>query len=158
MTNTIETDLIPVPGSGLVDDVQNMVTDVEPTLIHVSQIESLSAYEIALSLDDSKAIPNDSWNAFLGELTDENDMIEIAVFEARLQVFASVKMRPPKSSGVGTSNRGDLENKVAKEVHAIFNVYKAGLKAVGKRPLLYFRSIEVSEDATPSAKGTDEEE
>ena len=158
MANTIETDLIPTQEPSLVDDVLNMVTEVEPTVIHVSQIETLSAYETALSLDDSKAIPNDSWNAFLNELKDDNDMIEIAVFEARLQVFASVKMRPPKSSGVGTSNRSDLENKVAKEVHAIFKVYKADLKAVGKRPLLYFRTIEVSEDATPSAKGTDEEE
>jgi len=157
MANTIETDLIPVQGSGLVDDVRNMVTEVDSGLIHVSQIETLPAYETALSLDDSKAIPNDSWNAFLDELTDDNDMIEIAVFEARLQVFASVKMRPPKSSGVGTSNRSDLENKVAREVLAIFKVYKAELKAINKKPLLYFRSIPI-DVFDVLEKGTDEEE
>ena len=59
MANTIETDLIPTQEPSLVDDVLNMVTEVEPTVIHVSQIETLSAYETALSLDDSKAIPND---------------------------------------------------------------------------------------------------
>ena len=157
MTNTIEADFIPTQGSGLVDSVQNMVSDVEPTLIHVSQIDTLPCYESALSLEDSTAIPNLKWNALLDKLQDDNEMIDIAIFEARLEVLGDAGMRPPKSSGVGTSNRSDLENKVAREVLAIFKVYKAGLKAINKKPLLYFRSIEVkSDDAV--VKGASEEE
>jgi len=157
MTNTTETDLIPTQEPSLVDDVRNMVTDVEPTLIHVSQIDTLPCYESALSLEDSTAIPNLKWNALLDKLQDDNEMIDIATFEARLEVLGDAGMRPPKSSGVGTSNRSDLENKVAREVLAIFKVYKAELKAINKKPLLYFRSIPI-DVFDVLEKGTDEEE
>ena len=157
MTNTIEADFIPTQGSGLVDSVQNMVSDVKHTLIHVSLIDTLPCYESALSLEDSTAIPNLKWDALLDKIQDENGMIDITTFEARLEVLGEAGMRPPKSSGVGSSNRTELEKKFVAEVMAIFKVYKPQIKAqlVPKTPLLYLRTDKVDDSSTV---GSTEEE
>lgn len=162
MDNTLKTTVFSTEVDEAIVLPDNAVSIPESDVIHVGLIETLPAYTSALSLADNTAIPNVKWDALLTKLQDDNGMINITKFETHLEVLTDAGMRPPKSSGVGTSNRSDLENKCAVEVNAIFKVYKPGLKAINKMPLLYFRSIEVKSDDTvdvsATVEGADSEE
>lgn len=137
------------------------VTEPEQDLLHVSMIHTLPAYTSALSLEDSTAIPNVKWNALLDKLQDENEMINIAEFEARLEVLGEAGMRPPKSSGVGnSSNRSANAQACAKEVNVILKKYNPLLADSNELALFYVRQLKEGDKGfVPVAVvGTDEEE